>query len=157
MSVTFWCPDAPTEPYVPYPDKDPDYVEQRSTLPELNLANSNAVAMLELMGLSEGGEADYGGTATVDRIPAVIERLQRVLQDPVERAAALEPPTVNNMPSVPGQPSLSELLKLKVAQMNKGPTMYGGGRSDEYVRSRASALLQVFQAALSQGYSVSWS
>lgn len=156
MSITFWCPDAPTEPYTPYPEQDPEFVMERSTLPELNLSNSNALAMLDLMGLSKGDGEDYCGSVTVEQLPAVIVRLQRVMQDPVERAAALQPPAINGVPVAQGALSLGDLLKLKLAQPAKGPTMYDGGRSDAYLRSRASALLAVFQAALSHGYVVSW-
>jgi len=155
MSITFWCPDAPTEKYVPYPEQDPDFVMDRSTLPEVNLANSNALAMINLMGLSTGDD-DYCGSVKVDQLPAVIVRLQRVLDDPVERAAALQPPAVNGVPVVQGAPSLAELLKLKLAQPVKGPVMYEGGRSDAYLCHYAKALLDVFQSALSHGHIVSW-
>jgi hypothetical protein len=155
MSITFWCPDAPTESYVPYPEQEPEFVMQRSTLPEVNLANSHALALIELMGLSTG-EDDYCGSVTVDQLPSVIVRLQRVMQDPVERAAALQPPAVNGVPVVQGVPSLGDLLKLKLAQPTKGPVMYEGGRSDGYVRRQAKALLEVFQSALSHGHVVSW-
>jgi len=156
MSITFWCPEAPTEPHVPYPDQDPEFVIQRSTLPELNLSNSNALAILDLIGLAKNTESNYCGTVQVSQLSEVITRMHRVLQDPVERAAALEPATVNNVPVVPGQPSLGDLLNIKLAQKNKGPTMYGGGRTDDYIRTRVSALLSVFEAAKSHGYTVSW-
>ena len=42
MSITFWCPQAPTKRFVPYPEDEPDYEETRSTLPEVNLSNSSA-------------------------------------------------------------------------------------------------------------------
>jgi hypothetical protein len=155
MSITFWCPDAPTESYKPFPEDEPEFVTTRSTLPEVNMANGNALSMLDLMGLATG-EDDYCGTVPVEKLPGVIERLQRVVADPVERAAALEAPTINGVPQ--GQLSLGELLRIKLGQppARSGPTMLGGGRSDDYVRSRARALLDVFTAAQAHSYEVSW-
>ena len=160
MSITFWCPDAPIEKYKPYPEEEPDFETTRSLLPELNLSNSNALAMLDLMGLrSKDPEQDYCGTVPVAQLPPVIERLRRVVGDPVERAAALEPNTVNGVPQGPAD--LATLLRQKLGmpeprQPGQGMTMYGCGRNDDYVRTRAQVLLQVFEAAQSNGYDVSW-
>lgn len=67
MSVTFFCPDAPTETFVPYED-EPEYTETRPVAPftEVNMANSNAIAMLRVImpaavdwcGTWEGGVLD---------------------------------------------------------------------------------------------------
>lgn len=155
MSITFWCPQAPTEQFVPYPEDEPDYVETRSTLPEVNLSNSNALAMLELMGLGIGPDS-YCGTVDADRLADVIERLKRLVADPVQRTPALEPATVNGVPQGPCQ-DLASLLRMKLAPVEqRGPTVYAGGRSDSYVRSRAQALLAVFEAARAHGFEVVW-
>jgi len=160
MSITFWCPDAPTEKYKPYPEEEPDFETTRSLLPELNLSNSNALAMLDLMGLrSANPQDDYCGTVPVPQLPAVIERLRRVVSDPLERAATLEPASVNGVPQ--GATDLATLLRKKLGQSSprqpgQGPTMYDFGRNDDYVRTRAQVLLQVFESAQSNGYAVSW-
>lgn len=50
MSVTFFCPEAPTETFVPYED-EPEYTETRPVAPftEVNMANNNAIAMLRVI------------------------------------------------------------------------------------------------------------
>lgn len=50
MSVTFFMPEAPTEQYIPYAD-DPTFVDTRPVFPftDMNLSNSNAVAILEVI------------------------------------------------------------------------------------------------------------
>lgn len=60
MSVTFFCPEAPTETFVPYED-EPDYTETRPVAPftEVNMANSNAIAILAVVMPSA---VYYGGT-----------------------------------------------------------------------------------------------
>ncbi len=52
MSVTFWMPQAPQVRIEPYPDDEPGYFEivPASPFTELNMANSNAADLLELLG-----------------------------------------------------------------------------------------------------------
>lgn len=157
MSITFWCPDAPTEKYIPFPEDEPDVEDTRSVLPEINLSNGNAMAMLDLMGLASPQGEDYCGQVLVPALGGVIERLRRVLQDPVERAAALEPASINGVPA--RATSLAELLQQKLGQSGtllKGPTVISGGRNDDYLRSRAKALLELFEAAFTHNYVVTW-
>ena len=98
MSVTFWCPGAPTVSVTPYED-EPDYVEQQSTLPEINLANANARAALEMLGL-DGQNEDLCGTLRVAQLDPCIERVKRFIGNSVDRASFLEPTVVNGQVAV---------------------------------------------------------
>lgn len=89
MTITFWCPDAPTARVEPYPEDEPGYFEERSTLPELNLANSNARALLEMLQL--GHPEDYCGSVALQELPGLLAKIDSALAAPVERAAFLEP------------------------------------------------------------------
>lgn len=73
MSVTFYCPDAPTRRVTPYPDQDPDFQVDESVLPEINLANGNAGLMVDALQLESS--ADYcAGQCNVDALPAALQR-----------------------------------------------------------------------------------
>ena len=89
MSVTFWCPQAPTEKVKPY-DDEPGYVEGRSLLPEINLSNSNAAAMSRLLELGNPAET-WGGECLVADLPRALERVNAFLTDPVLRQFGVQP------------------------------------------------------------------
>lgn len=124
MSVTFWCPDAPTKPTIPYPEQDPTFVWHVSDMPEVQLSNFNARASVEMMGLPESDE--LLGSLEVSQLEAVIERLKRILVTPEERASFLEPTTVNgqvvSLTETPkaatpaGTVTLAQLLSNRLAQ-----------------------------------------
>ena len=178
MSTTFWCPEAPTVTITPYPEDDPQYTEQESTLPVVSLSNSNAVVALEMLGQVSNDE--QAGSLAVDELEPALRLLRSVLAHAVERAAFLEPCTVNGQcvstqeqdgsfaASAPG--SLEHLLRFKLASaVPPVPTlasqMYplGGGvrfvnlgRSDGYVRSLAERLIGLLTQAKAQGFKVCW-
>lgn len=87
MSVTFWCPDAPTQVVTPYED-EPDYEETRSVLPECPVSNSNATAMLALIDSPHMSNDEWGEVKAED-VPAVLEKI-RVTKLGVDLGAALE-------------------------------------------------------------------
>ena len=149
MSITFWCPDAPTVETRPYPEDEPDYVERRSTLPELNLSNANAGALLELVGLP----VDHAGTIEVEDLDALDRRIGAVPQAPVARASLLEPPSVDGVPVV-GTCTLGQLLLDRPHV--RGPRILDPGRTDDYLVRRATQLRQLVAAAKSHHYCISW-
>lgn len=146
MSITFWAPEAPTREVVPFPDQDPDFKQQASDLPEVNLSNTNALAMLELMGLP----AAYDGEVPPEAMGPVIERLMRAANEPGARAPALLEPAV-----VQGalRPRAQED---NVTYLGRGPTVCIGGRDDAYVARRSRHLLELFTQARAKGYRVCW-
>lgn len=78
MSVSFWIVGAPTQRVQPYPKDEPDLWTDEPVPPftELNLANGNAAAMLDALGVTGdmfGGEWD---AAELRRIQACIASLQ---------------------------------------------------------------------------------
>lgn len=103
MSVTFWCPQAPRTQCVPYPESDPDFVDEVSELPEINVSNANARVFIELLGLPKS--EDLVGDIEPAAMGAVIERLHSFLTVPTERAAFLEPTTVNGRVVGPAAPA----------------------------------------------------
>jgi hypothetical protein len=145
MSITFWAPQAPTERVQPYED-EPDYFEDRSVLPQINLANSNAAAMLRLMGLDDQA---YCGTVVPAEFAPVIERLTRVVNDARERASAVLAPSVS-------EGALRLVAEGNMVRVVRGPTVYSGGRDDDYVTRRATELLELFVAARREGFEVAW-
>lgn len=66
MSVTFWCPAAPT---IERPAEwDPSELIETSTLPEINVLNINAARLLRVLGLDSSehcGECEFGQIPTV--------------------------------------------------------------------------------------------
>lgn len=81
MSITFYAPDAPTRQVQPY-DDEPDYVETRSTLPELNVSNMNASVVFDLLGIV----GDSCGTILVADMDPIIKRLLDHNNRPNKRA-----------------------------------------------------------------------
>lgn len=146
MSITFWCPAAPTEevfekcvycdgtlrhPYVMGGvcnscNKEGGEYVQRSTFPEINMSNSNAYAFLELFGL----ELDYCGSIPVEVLPDLAVKAK--LLSVGITAPFLEKETVEE-----GNIILC-------------------GRDTEYVRRRGSELFDLFHKAHQAGYPVVW-
>jgi hypothetical protein len=142
--MTFWAPDAPTNRVQPYED-EPDYFENRSVLPEIGLSNSNATRMLDLMGLDSTG---YCGRVELADFDPVIERLTNLVNREEARKPGLLEPSVHQ-----SRRFVKEGNRLR---MVTGPTIYMGGRDDEYIVRVATRLLELFVAARREGYAVSW-
>ena len=129
MSVTFFMPDAPTEKYEPYPD-EPGYMEERPVAPftELNMANSNAVAILAVI---DPG-ADYtGGRWEGEKLERVFKRTMKALN----RGA-----TVSS-------------LTLPARQEGN---FYEGGRDVEYVTRRLTEMAELLRVAIQHRMAVNY-
>jgi hypothetical protein len=144
MSITFWIPDAPTI-NVDHECWECDATGivrampcsccngtgketcAESTLPEVNMANSNAMAFLEML---VGDAADYCGTWTPEQCATLARKLTKIRNG---KAAA----------------------RLVDAPYQDGIVHYAG-RSSEYVDRRSGDLLDVLVAASKAGMSVSW-
>lgn len=144
MSITFWCPDAPTTRTVPYPEQ-PDFVTEQSTLPELNLSNINAWALLRAAGL----EPDYCGTWEVKDLPAIRAALIRLINTPATLDGYARPtaelPRSRRREVVDG-----------VTHITSGPRMIDCGLSAAGLQDRAARLLEVLSAAAEHNYAVAW-
>lgn len=144
MSITFWCPEAPTEKVRPYED-EPDYEEERSLLPEVNMNNANAKSFLTLLGVPPD---DCGRWETKD-LPEIRRKLVELVNRPIARALGLKETEV-----YPG--ALRVAHEGNVVILSRGPYVVDFGRDDDYVVRRAQQLLALVSAAQDQGYSVSW-
>lgn len=135
MSVTFWMPQAPTEKVTPYPD-EPDYQETRPVAPftEMNVSNSNAYALMELIDPSLISEDGVFGTWEVKDMPEIRQRIIWVLATKAKEAAYVDP----FIQQEPG--------RCKV---------FHNGRDEEYVSSRLTSLCLMLATAMEHGFSVS--
>ena len=149
MSITFWCPDAPTTPARPF-DDEPDYVVQESVLPELNLSNQNAHALLDLLQIP----FDHAGEIPVSAFEGLTRKITEVLDQPVARAPFLEPVTVNGAP-VTDAMDLAAHLRLQFGN-RPGPRVIDAGRTDDYLVQRARQLLVLVDAAKKENYPIVW-
>lgn len=140
MSVTFSCPDAPTQSHevecstswcaagnrCEWCDSGIETVVT-SEAPEINLAQGNAAVFLRLL-----GKEDWCGTIPHAEIPDAIRACIRVLNSDARLSACTSPTTVDG-------------------------NIYDMGRTDEYVTRRLGDLMQLFEYAAQNGYDVVWS
>lgn len=135
MSVTFFCADAPTEKFEPYPDDEPGYTETRPVAPftEINLANGNAFDILRV--LDPAVAPDYCGTWDQGKLRAIHARLMVTLNT-ARRDALVTPDTVTQEPGC--------------------CVMHSFGRDAEYVTRRLTQFLDLITVALQHGYDVSY-
>lgn len=77
MSVTFWCPDAPTEERF-FDESDPTTAYDAPVAPwlEINMANSNASAMMRAIGLT--GNSEYHGEWSGEYLQDIRRRLMKL-------------------------------------------------------------------------------
>ncbi len=81
MSITFWCPDAPTARVYPYPEFDPEFWDEVSTLPTCCLSYSSGPRLLRQLSLSE----ECGELAPAE-LPEVLARMEGMRKELVEHA-----------------------------------------------------------------------
>lgn len=145
MSVSFWCPEAPTKEVRPYRD-EPDLVETVSTLPECDFTSANAAAVLRAAGLP----TECWGEWKNDELPAVQSALLRLVNSANARKVAVRQTTEWR-----GQLRATG-TDGNVVEVGRGPTFISCGMNDEGVRSRAARLMEVVDAARRFGGSVTW-
>lgn len=166
MSVTFWCPEAPTFPTVPYPEQDPDFIVQKSSLPELQLANGNARLALDLLGMPP--DEEMAGTLEVAELDAALVTLKSSLRS-VIADSVLEHRNASTADANPGS-ALGRLLSQKlsapaahgelalsgvqVVEMN--PFMPRATTGDSYAVNLVMRLGDLLTQARTRGYRVSW-
>lgn len=164
MSVTFWAPDAPTTRQQPYPDSSPEYWCDVSSLPEVNLANGNARAMLVAMGLPD----DECGQLLPAEMPPVVRRLLELVNDDVSRASVTQPDELWKGCRLVARGEAADRMMARMGfgapaegsdsavPLQSGPTMFAFGRSDDYVARTAGRLLDLFVQAKQADYRVCW-
>jgi hypothetical protein len=133
MSVTFWADGAPTHRVTPYPD-EPDFQCEEPVAPffEINLANSNARDILEL--LYPKATEELFGKWGKQELTEVLDAIARTRASTAATAALTEPTFV----------SLGD----------KGAMFVECGRSLRYVQDRLDQLHRLCTLAQQHGYPV---
>lgn len=149
MSVTFWAPEAPTIQCTPYPD-EPDYIREDSTLPEVNVSNLTAMAVLRALSLPE----DYCGTIrTGSEMAAVMQRLLVLVNDESARKPVTIP--AEERPRVPALSVIEPDGEVRIVRKG-APRVFSPGLSDDRLRGCFLRLQALFAQAQENGYDVSW-
>lgn len=117
--------------------------EWQSDAPELNVANANAAAILDMLGL----ERAYGGVWTPEQLPAIMKKLVKLKN--TDTSGYTQEPTV----------SLGQMLRRKidgVDTIGRGPTMHDMGRSQGQVTRYIDKLMEIVKYAQEHGAGVSF-
>ena len=146
MGMVFFSPDAPTSM------KEVDYgegevvLEKVSCLPEVEVGQATARALLDLLGLPWDA---WGGELAGDELSGAIERTLRVINGDGVRHA-----TVDASVTVGGMRAMS--VQGGVTTIGRGATVVDMGVSEEKLRRRLGELLELFTQARRGGYKVCW-
>lgn len=114
-----------------------------SDAPELNVANANHAAILDMLGLPH----DYSGVWTNDQLPAIMKKLVKLKNTDTSRHT--EEPTTD----------LGKMLMRKLNGMDtisRGPTMHNMGRSQEQVTRYIDTLMNMVKYAQEHGAGISF-
>jgi hypothetical protein len=86
MSITFWAPEAPTRTETHHQEGYEAWTEEVSSLPEIKLSSSNALVMLEALGV----KPDLCGAWSTDQLGEMLRRAADVanVPDRLERVGA---------------------------------------------------------------------
>ena len=145
MTITFFSPEAPSS------TKEVDYgdgvvCERVSTLPEVNVGNETARALVELLGQEF---TPWGGELAGADLDAAIKTATMVVNGMDVGCAVVE--------------SSDSRGKMRVVEAEGGVTTIGRGArvidmgvSEERIRHRMAALLVLFTQAKRGGFTVCW-
>lgn len=132
MSISFFCPAAPTK-LVAMDEDEPSVLSDQSTLPAIELSQDKALAVLRLLHLPAVSE----GVVPAADVPDVSQRLLLLVNS--EKTRALE--------HMPYTDSKSQ-GKMRFIEF---------GMSDEYFQRKAKELMDLFSQARANNYEVVWS
>ena len=126
MSITFFCPDAPTTKIKPYPEEEPDYEVEVPLEPwiDINMSNGNAHAFLREIDPDNASSSE--GRWDRAKLEEVKARLLVLQNDPEELVA--DPARIGNIRMC--------------------------GRDMEYVVRRINDLLTLINLTLEHNYEV---
>jgi hypothetical protein len=160
MSVTFWCPEAPTKTIacewcVRYAAEEPKMlhsngrcdptcpgVEEVSEAPECNFGNSTALAVTNLLGL------DQWGGLELDEMPAVMQRIMVATNSDSARNHLVTEGSdtqETRMTEVDGMPTIKT-----------GPRVITFGNTDESTQRRLQGIQKLLTWAMKNGHPVTW-
>lgn len=118
--------------------------------PTMNLANSNALALLRAVGI----EADWSGRVQHKDLPALKRKLMMLLNSDKAQQGMTTPATDNDKERPMGTTQNAD----GTASIGRqGPRIIGGGRDADYVKRAASNLLKIVDfASKNPKYFLSW-
>lgn len=163
MSITFFCPeapshhrrvpcDSPTMGLTCTPEErcgycDDGMMDERVTeCPEANFANENALNILSLLGL----DRDFYGEISVEAIPYVLRRCMVALARDDSRAHLIEEPRESW-----GRVEVIEMGNT-LARISTGPRVIRMGNTDEQTIRRVTAVRDLLVWAHEHGHKVCW-
>lgn len=112
--------------------------------PELNVANANFSAIMDMLGIRNH---DYGGVWTPEELPAIMKKLVKLKN--TDTSGYTQEPTTD----------LGRMLKRKIDGMDtigRGPTMHDMGRSQDQVTRYIDRLMDIIKYAQQHGAGVSF-
>ena len=130
--------------------------EDYNVIPELNLANGNAMAILRLLGLSAGMEDDYSGKIDLNDLRRRIEAVSKE-----EMQKEVTPPGYlsdhANMDMNRGLIDIDEADQWKGPGIQDNPPSSGvqifqQGRDEEYIDNRLQGLYEIVDYGLKNGF-----
>jgi hypothetical protein len=116
-----------------------------STAPELNVSNSNGIAIQEMLGL----DADYSGVIPYEELPNLIRKLIKLKNQSVSQYTQEPNKSQGSMGSWEDEQGQTHIGR-------KGPTMYDFGRSQQQVESYIERLIKLIQFAQKHNASIGW-
>ena len=163
MTITFWCPDAPTTQVTPYPNEDPDFVCEQSLLPEIQLSNCNAIIAFKLLGISPAP----AGTILPREFEGILGRLLGLKtnitqqeQAPKSAQRDSSPKDLKNNPSPVSGRDLKLLLEKAIARNESEATaeltLYPDGYPANYTERLRSRLIDLLQKAKAGNFALSF-
>ena len=116
-----------------------------SDAPELNVSNSNAAAILDMLGL----EFDYSGIVTHDKLQDLMTRLIKLKNS--DKQQHTQEPTTNF-----GQRRTSVDPKTGLTTIGRGPTVHDSGRSHSQVERYVDTLMDMVKFAIKNDAALGW-
>ena len=165
MSVTFWCPDAPTksvpcrfcnEEWAMFPegngrggkcDQFCTGSTEESVAPEVNLANASARGILGLLGFSNGAGELCGGCDGGTLKQRLLSAFNRDRGHLVREAS--------DTPG--GHAGVLRVQRDNVVHLQRmGARVIDGGNTDEQTQRRLKALWELAEFAQANNFDISW-
>jgi hypothetical protein len=142
MSVTFSMNQAPVERYQPEPIDDPEWFSIRPVAPftEINLGNSNAIAIMQLIDPQnvhyDDESVNVYGEWDMAKLDVVYKRVMTLLNKPRKQEPLYFDPFVSSKPGC--------------------MTVYHGGRDQDYTERTLTHFLEMINVARQHEFPISF-
>lgn len=144
MSITYFCPEAPTKKIRHEEPDGESWDETISTLPELNMANSNAASFQRAMGFAYEDAGCIDDRAILADFQRKIIRLKNSIKTPFTREPSKEQRTyIDDTEEIP--------------TIKRGITVIDCGLSERQLERYCDVLLDLIQQIQqTPGYTLAW-